>query len=116
MKKLEQIQNLLVEWQKENPEKRAVNLVAIEVEKESENGYSISVKGAIKGDEAVIVEHFADCITNSENPLHSVISKAIKKVAMRGFMKRIGNIAGELLEVMKDFEKSANGNSEDNNK
>ncbi len=35
---------------------------------------------------------------------------------MRGFMKRINNIAGDLLEVMKDFEKSANGNSEDKNK
>lgn len=116
MEKLEQIQNLLIEWQQENPEKRVILLNAIEVEKESENGYSISVTGAIKGDEAVIVEHFADCITNSENPLHSVISKAIKKVAMRGFMKRIGNIAGELLEVMKDFEKSANSISEDNNK
>ena len=116
MEKLEQIQNLLIEWQKENPEKRVVILNAIEVEKESKNAYSLSVTGAIMGDEAVIVEYFADCITNSENPLHSVIGKAIKKVAMRGFMKRIGNIAGDLLEVMKDFEKSANGNSEDNNK
>lgn len=74
MEKLEQIQNLLVEWQKE-----------------SKKAYSLSVTGAIMGDEAVIVEHFADCITNSENPLHSVIGNAINKVAMRGFMKRIGN-------------------------
>lgn len=55
MEKLEQIQNLLIEWQQENTEKRVILLNAIEVEKESENGYSISVRGAIKGDEAVIV-------------------------------------------------------------
>ena len=43
MEKLEQIQNLLIEWQKENPEKRAVNLVAIEVENENKDGYSASI-------------------------------------------------------------------------
>ena len=51
MEKLEQIQNLLIEWQKENPEKRAVNLVAIEVENENKDGYSASVSGAIIGKE-----------------------------------------------------------------
>lgn len=111
MEKLEQIQNLLIEWQQENPEKRVILLNAIEVEKENENSYSVSVTCAIKGDEAVAIEYFADCITNKENPLHCVIDKAIKKVDMRGF----SNIA-DLLDVMKDFEKSANGNSEDNNK
>lgn len=68
MEKLEQIQNLLIEWQQENPEKRVILLNAIEVEKESENSYSISVTGAIRGDEAVAIEHFVDCITNKENP------------------------------------------------
>lgn len=32
MEKLEQIQNLLIEWQQENPEKRVILLNAIEVE------------------------------------------------------------------------------------
>ena len=116
MEKLEQIQNLLVEWQKENPEKRAVNLVAIEVENENKDGYSASVSGAIIGKETILVDHYETVLTERNNAMYSVINKAIKKVAMRGFMKRINNIAGDLLEVMKDFEKSANGNSEDKNK
>ena len=63
-----------------------------------------------------MVDYYETVLTERNNAMYYVINKAIKKVAMRGFMKRINNIAGDLLEVMKDFEKSANGNSEDKNK
>lgn len=116
MEKLEQIKNLLVEWQEENPEKRAVQFVAIEVKNENKDGYSASVSGANIGKKTILVDYYETVLTERNNAMYSVINKAIKKVAMRGFMKRINNIAGDLLEVMKDFEKSANGNSEDKNK
>lgn len=79
MEKLEQIQNLLIEWQKENPEKRAVNLVAIEVENENKDGYSASVSGAIIGKETILVDYYETVLTERNNAMYSVINKAIKK-------------------------------------
>ena len=116
MEKLEQIQNLLIEWQKENPEKRAVNLVAIEVENENKDGYSASVSGAIIGKETILVDHYETVLTEHNSALSSIINKAIKKVAMRGLVKRIDRMADDLLSKIGEFEKSMKDKSEDSNK
>ena len=116
MEKLEQIQNMVVEWQIENPEKRAVNLVAIEVENENKDGYSASVSGAIIGNETILVDHYETVLTERNNAMYSVINKAIKKVAMRGLIKRIDRMADDLLSKMGEFEKSLKDKSEDSNK
>ena len=105
MEKLEQIQNLLVEWQKENPEKRAVNLVAIELENENKDGYSASVSGAIIGKETILVGHYETVLTERNNAMYSVINKAIKNVAMRRLVKRIDRMADDLLSKLDKFEK-----------
>ena len=106
MEKLEQIQNLLVEWQKENSEKRAVHLVAIEVKNENKDGYSASVSGAIIGKETILVDHYETVLTERNNAMYSVINKAIKNVVMRGLIKRIDRMADDLLSKLDEFEKS----------
>ena len=116
MKKLEQIQNLLVEWQEENPEKRAVHFVAIEVKNENKDGYSASVSGSTMGKKTILDDHYETVLTERNNPMYSVINTAIKNVAKRGLVKSIDRMAYDLLSKISEFEKSMKDKSEDSNK
>ena len=116
MEKLEQIQNLLIEWQKENPEKRAVHFVAIEVKNENKDSYSASVSGANIGKKTILVDYYETVLTERNNAMYSVINKAIKKVAMRGLVKSIDRMADDLLSKIGEFDKSMKDKSEDSNK
>ena len=98
------------------PRKRAVNLVAIEVENENTDGYSASVSGAIIGKETILVDHHATVLTERNNAMYYVINKAIKKVAMRGFVKSIDRMADDLLSKIVEFEKLMKDKSEDSDK
>lgn len=116
MEKLEQIKNLLVEWQEENPEKRTVQFVAIEVKNENKDGYSTSVSGANIGKKTILVDYYETVLTERNNAMYSVINKAIKKVAMRGLVKSIDRMADDLLSKIGEFEKSMKDKSEDSDK
>ena len=116
MEKLEKIQNLLVEWQEENPEKRAVHLVAIEVKNENKDGYSASISGANIGKKTILVDYYETVLTERNNGMYSVIKKKKKKVAMRGLVKRIDRMADDLLSKIGEFEKLMKDKSEDSDK
>ena len=86
------------------------------VKNENKDGYSASVSGANIGKKTILVDYYETVLTERNNAMYYVINKAIKKVAMRGFVKSIDRMADDLLSKIGEFEKLMKDKSEDSDK
>lgn len=76
MNKEEQIMQLVKEWLEEDKDKRSVMLTMIEVEGETEDGYTTSCSGVTAGIKLHLIDRFVSVYQDKKNPLYEILHLA----------------------------------------
>lgn len=117
MNKKEQIIQLVKEWQKEDEDKRSVTLTMIEVESETEDGYTTSCSGLTAGTKRHLIDHFANAFQDKRNPLHKLLHLAHTKYMATRFCGFLDSLSKGIEEEPADGSENATegGKSSENN-
>ena len=83
----ENLKKAITDWQEENKENRAINVVALEKISSNEESTSANIAAAIIGKHNDLVEAISGCLKDKNHPARSIIREAEVKIAINNILK-----------------------------
>lgn len=99
---INEVSKVLYDWGNENQEKRAFVILAIEEVNADDENKEFSCTAGVCGSEAVLVESLANAFETEDNPVGSIIKKAIKMTALKAIAKAMDEAISDMENEPKD--------------